>query len=279
MGGVATNAPIPPPNIRLVSKTGRSGDSGRNALGKLEYAPSIRTLRKTKMRPFLLPCVVATLLLAACAKKTEPPAAAPAPAKPAYGSFGVDLAQMDTSVKPGDDFYNYVNGKWLATATIPADRPYSGMIVTVYDQTEANLHAIVDELAASKPAAGSVDQKVADMYASWMDEAGVEARGIGAAQAIPRADRRRQGQSGSVKLIGTIDYQAPFNVFVEADPADPTRYVVWITQSGLGMPNRDYYFNKGAKFDGYRAAYMAYVTRLFELLGDKPRSRRRGEKR
>ena len=71
-----------------------------------------------------------------------------------------------------------------------------------------------------------------------------------------------------MKLVGTLDFTAPFGAFVEADTADPTRYTVWVTQTGLGMPNRDYYLNKGPKFDGYRAAYLAYVTKVFELVGD-----------
>ncbi|MEJ0086104.1 MAG: M13 family metallopeptidase [Pseudomonadota bacterium] len=174
---------------------------------------------------------------------------------------------MDTSVRPGDDFYGYVNGKWLATATIPADRPFNGMIVALFDKTEANLHGIVDELAASKPAAGSVDQKVADLYASWMDDAGIEARGIEPLKPYLAQIDAAKDKTDLMKLVGSIDFQAPFNVFVEADTADPTRYTVWVSQSGLGMPNRDYYINKGPKFDAYRAAYLAYVTKLFELIG------------
>src|SRR5262245_58373664 len=124
--------------------------------------------------------LLALTLLAACGKQAEPPAPAKAaePAKPVYGSFGVDLTQMDTTVRPGDDFYNYVNGKWLAATEIPPDKSFYGTVVTVYEHTEANLHAIVDELAAAKHEPGSVDQKVADFYASWMDAAAIEARGF-----------------------------------------------------------------------------------------------------
>jgi putative endopeptidase len=220
------------------------------------------------MRSASLVCALVTVLLASCAKQPEKVAPAP-PAKPAYGEFGVDLTQMDTAIKPGDDFYRYVNGKWLASAQIPADRPFNGTVVAVFDKTESQLHAIVDELAASKPAAGSVDQKVADMYASWMDEAGIEARGIEPLKPYLAQIEAAKDKSDLMKLVGTIDFQAPFNVFVEADAADPTRYTTWVSQSGLGMPNRDYYINKGPKFDGYRAAYLAYVTKLFELIGDK----------
>jgi len=221
------------------------------------------------MRLSSLACAAVTILLVSCSKQPEKPAPAPVePAKPVYGTFGVDLAQMDTTVRPGDDFFKYVNGKWLATAEIPPDRPVTGSIMTVFDSTEAKLHAIVDELAAGKSAAGSVDQKVADLYASWMDEAGIEARGIEPLQPYLAQINAVKNKSDLMKLVGTVDFQAPISVSVEADTADPTRYTVWVSQAGLGMPNRDYYLNKGPKFDAYRAAYLAYVTKVFELIGD-----------
>ena len=222
------------------------------------------------MRLSSLACAAVTILLVSCSKQPAKPAPAPAePPKPALGTFGVDLAQMDTTVRPGDDFFKYVNGKWLATAEIPADRPFAGSLLKVFDDTEAKLHAIVDELAASKLEAGSVDQKVADLYASWMDEAGIEARGIEPLKPYLAQINAVKDKSDLMKLVGTTDFQAPVSVQVEADTADPTRYTVWVSQSGLGMPNRDYYLNKGPKFDGYRAAYLTYVTKVFELIGDK----------
>ena len=222
------------------------------------------------MRFFQSAAILATtLLVASCAKEPEPAHTHPtAAAKPTYGTFGVDLALMDKSVKPGDDFYKYVNGKWLATAEIPPDKSFYGTVITVSDNTEASLHRIVDELAAAKNAPGSVDQKVADLYASWMDEATIEARGLEPLKPYLAQIAAAKDKADLMKLVGTLDFQAPFGVFVEADPADPTRYTVWVSQTGLGMPNRDYYLNKGAKFDAYRAAYLAYVTKVFELIGD-----------
>ena len=221
------------------------------------------------MRHTYLTGILAAALVAACAKQPEKAAPPPPPPpKPAIGSFGVDLAGMDKSVKPGDDFYRYVNGKWLDTAQIPADKSYYGSLTVVFEKTEADLHAIVDELAAGKHEAGSVDQKVADLYSSWMDEAGIEARGLEPLKPFLATIAAAKNKADLMKLVGTVDYQAPFDLTVEADTADPTRYVVWVGQSGLGMPNRDYYLTKGAKFDAYRAAYLTYVTKLFELIGD-----------
>ena len=99
--------------------------------------------------------LIAITLLAACSKEPAPTAPEAQP-KAAVGSFGVDLAAMDTSVKPGDDFYRYVNGKWLDSFKIPADRASYGTGTVVFEKTEADLHTILDELTASTPSQGSV---------------------------------------------------------------------------------------------------------------------------
>jgi endothelin-converting enzyme/putative endopeptidase len=209
---------------------------------------------------------IAIALLAACGGKPAPVAEAP---KPAVGSFGVDLKQIDTTVRPGDDFYGYVNGTWLKTFQIPADRARYTTGTSVSEKTEADVRSIVEELAASKGAPGTVGRKVGDLYAGWMDQAGIEARGIEPLKPYLDEIAAMKTRADLMKLIGDIDYTAPFGVAVSPDSADPTKYTVWVFQSGLGMPNRDYYLNKGEKFDAYRAAYREYVTRLFELIGDK----------
>jgi endothelin-converting enzyme/putative endopeptidase len=222
------------------------------------------------MRISQLVAIAAFTLLASCAKQPAPTtAAAPAtPAKPAYGSFGVDLSNMDKSVKPGDDFYKYVNGKWLATAQVPPDKAFVGTANTVFEKTESQLHGIVDEVVAAKHDPGSVDQKVADLYSSWMDQPAIEARGLEPIKPFLAQIAGAKDRKDLMKLVGSVDFQAPFGAFVEADTADPTRYTVWVSQGGLGMPNCDYYLNKGDKFDAYRAAYLTYVTKVLELVGD-----------
>jgi putative endopeptidase len=194
-------------------------------------------------------------------------AQAPA-AKPALGSFGVDTAQMDTAVKPGDDFFRYVNGRWLATATIPADRARFGAFDMLRDKAEADVRTLVEALTRTTPPAGSVAQKVADLYAAWMDEAAIEARGLQPLKGDLDAIAAASTKGDLIRLMVRIGYSGPFGFGIQPDPADPTKYVVSIGQAGLGMPVRDYYLSTGEKFDGYRTAYKAYVTRVFELLGD-----------
>jgi endothelin-converting enzyme/putative endopeptidase len=212
-------------------------------------------------------CVVAvsTAFLTACAATPAPVAEAP---KPAVGSFGVDLAQMDATIRPGDDFYSYVNGTWLKTFQMPADRARYTTGTSVSEKMEADVHRILDEVAASGGAPGTVAQKVGDLYATWMDEAGIESRGTAPLKPYLEQIAAVKTRADLMKLVGDIDYTAPFGLGVYPDLADPTKYTVYVSQSGLGMPNRDYYLNKGPKFDAYRTAYREYIAKLFTLVGD-----------
>ena len=186
---------------------------------------------------------------------------------------------MDTSVKPGDDFYRYVNGTWVSTFEMPPDKARYGVFDALRDKSEVDVRTLLDELAATPRAAGSVQQKVADLYGSWMDEAAIEARGIEPLEADLDAISAARTKTDVVALMGNIDYAGPIGVYISPDPADPTRYVVNITQAGLGMPVRDYYLNEGDTFDAYRAAYKAYVTKIFELIGDASPGRERRRRR
>jgi putative endopeptidase len=218
------------------------------------------------MRIQLLTAALSALLLAACSG--EKPVANAEPPKAALGAFGIETVNMDTAVKPGDDFFKYANGKWLASFEIPADKGRYGSFDALGEKSETDVKSIVEELIATPPAAGTTPAKVADMYASWMDQAAIEARGIEPLK--PYLDRVNavSDKAGVIQLMSTIDFSAPFGVGIEADTDDPTRYAVWITQAGLGMPDRDFYLNEGPAFDKYRAAYKAYVTKIFELIGD-----------
>jgi len=175
---------------------------------------------------------------------------------------------MDTAVKPGDDFYKYVNGKWLATFKIPEDKANYGMFVQLAEKSDNDIHALLEELGKTPPAAGSVQKKVMDFYNSWMNEQAIEARGVEPLKGDLDRINAVKTKADLVKLFGNVDYYSPIALFIMPDPADPTKYAVNVSQSGLGMPNRDYYLNKGDRYDAYRAEYKKYVTKLLELIGD-----------
>lgn len=217
------------------------------------------------MKPQVIALSMVALLSACSAEKTTPAAAAP---KPAFGTFGIDTAQMDPSVKPGEDFYKYVNGKWLSTFKMPADKARYGVFDALSDKSESDVRTLLEELSKAPPAANSVQRKVVDFYNSWMGEAAIESRGIEPLKGDIDAINAAKTKADIIKLIGNIDYAGPIGMYIFPDPADPTKYTVGVTQAGLGMPNRDYYLNKGDRFDAYRTAYKTYVTKIFELVGD-----------
>ncbi len=253
---------------RLLSGGGTSGDE-RTMEAPAGVTPPRNLLQHQVMRMNrALLLAASALTLSACTSNSPAPSALAAEPRPALGSFGVDTANMDTAVKPGDDFFRYANGKWLATFQMPADKGRYGSFDALGEKSERDVRTVLEELAARSPAPGTTPAKVGDMYASWMDEATIESRGVSPLK--PFLDRiDAASDTGDVlALMATTDFAAPFSVGIEADPADPTRYAVWIGQGGLGMPDRDYYLKEGAEFEKYRAAYRAYVTRIFELLGD-----------
>ncbi len=215
------------------------------------------------MRMNLLLAASAAVLLAACA--SAPAATGPAPA---IGAFGIDLANQDTSVKPGDDFFRYANGTWLNTFQMPADKARFGSFDALAEKSEHDVKAIIDGFATATPAPGSSVAKASDFYASWMDEATIEARGIEPLKPFLTQINAIGDRASLLKAITQPWASAPFGLGIEADVADPTRYAVWGIQAGIGMPDRSYYLDAGEKFDQYRAAYKTYVTRIFQLIGD-----------
>jgi endothelin-converting enzyme/putative endopeptidase len=209
------------------------------------------------------------LLAAAASCSISFTAFAAEPAKPVYGSWGYDASAMDESVKPGDDFFGYVNGSWYKRTEIAPDRTFVGIDSVLNDQTDLNVRAIVEDMARNPAQSGRIGQQVGDFYASWMDETGIEARGT--APLVPYLARvvGVKDRAELTELFADTAFTGPVGIGIIPDPADPTRYVAYAGQSGLGMPNRDYYLLTGAKYDAFRAAYRDYVIRI-QSLADIP---------
>ncbi len=199
---------------------------------------------------------------------TSPSDAANTAPKPDLGTFGIDFTAMDRPIKPGDDLYRYVNGAWLDAFELPADKARFGVFDALREKAEADVHAIILDLTEAQPAAGTTERKIVDLFASWMDTAAIEARGLDPVRPNLDAIAAVTSKSDLWPLFGDHDYAAPFGLGIGTDPDDSGRYCVMIVQSGLGMPERDFYSRPGERSDAYRAAYRTYVTRMFELLGD-----------
>ena len=204
-----------------------------------------------------------------CSREAASPAtASPAPAaKPVFGSFGVDLTTRKATVKPGDDFFASANGAWLDTFTIPPDKASYGIFTKLDDEARANVRKIIEGAAGAKPAPGSIEQKIGDYFASFMDTAKIEADGINALK--PDLDRITAVKTPAelARLFGEVGFQSPVGGYIGQDDKDPEAYFVNLVQSGLGMPDRDYYVRDDPKLKETRVAYLAHVGRMLTLAG------------
>lgn len=189
---------------------------------------------------------------------------------------GLDPASFDSSIRPQDDLYRFVNGRWLAITEIPADRVAYGAFTELTEKAEADLRAIIEEAAASHPRRGSPKQQIADLYASVMDEARTEA--LGAAPAAPVLTRIRDVRSTSdlsavAGYLGFLGTGGPFATTVVTDVADVNRLIVQVTQGGTLLPTRDYYLSDTLQFVTIRSRYLAYLTTVFSLAGSDTAAR------
>jgi putative endopeptidase len=215
--------------------------------------------------------ITAAVIAAGCSGGAPAPAntnttAAPAaPAKPAFGAFGVDLTTRKTDVKPGDDFFANVNGSWLASYAIPADKASYGVAEVLDDEARANVRKIIEDAAAAKAAPGSIEQKIGDYYASYMDTARIEAAGIGVLKGDLDHIAAAKTPSDLSKLFGEPGVQSPIAVYVGPDDKNPDAYFVNLFQAGLGLPDRDYYLKDDPKLKEIRAKYVAHIGRMLAL--------------
>ena len=218
----------------------------------------------------------------ACKPDQTTPAqtAASATAPAASKTIGVDLADIDHAVKPGDDFDSYANGAWRAKATIPEDRSSVGVGFEVFQKSEKRNAELIQGLAAAKPQAGTDARRIADYYAAYMDQAAIEQRGLASLQ--PELDRidaiasgadlarvLGQGLRADVDPLNATRYatQNLFGVFVAQGLEDPTHNIAYLLQGGLGMPNRDYYLSTDKDMVAIRDAYKAYIAALLKQAG------------
>jgi predicted metalloendopeptidase len=189
---------------------------------------------------------------------------------------GVDLSGRDTSVRPQDDMFRYVNGGWLARTQIPADRSNYGSFAQLAEQAEADVQALIQEQAAlPNRQPGDIAQQVGDLYASFMDEATIERLGASPIAAhLAEIDAVKTPAElavviGRHSMIGT---SGAINGYITGDKGDPTRTALYLVQGGIAMPDRDYYLKDDARFVEARAKYQEYLERIFTLT-DRPNPR------
>ena len=230
-----------------------------------------------------LPRVLAVAVLAGITAMAAAPAvmgADPAANTAATDNSGIDLTGMDRSIRPGDDFFGFANGSWVQHTQIPADRSSTGPTQDLEELTEQRTADLIRNMAKTRPAAGSNDRKIADYYAAFMDQAGIEQRGLAPVQ--PELDRIAAIRSrddlarvlgselrADVDPINATNFQTEnlFGLFVTQALQDPAHNMAYLLQGGLAMPSRDYYLSQDPEMATDRAKYQAYVVGLLKLAG------------
>ena len=188
-------------------------------------------------------------------------------AAPKFAPWGVDLTAADTNVKPGDDFWAFVNGAWDKRTQIAPDRTFVGIDSVLNDQIDKDVRSIIEAKAANPQASGRLGQQIGDFYGSWMDTATIERLGTAPVQPYLARIAAVSNKAQLATLFGSTGFASPINPYIQPGNDDPTHYEVNLYQGGISMPGRDYYLLQGEKYDKFRTAYRAYVTDIQKLAG------------
>ncbi len=184
-----------------------------------------------------------------------------------FGAYGLDLTVRDEDVHPGDDFYQHVNGKWLDTFEIPADRSRYGAFTMLAEMSEQRVKYIIEDLAAEAPSLETLEGKIAAYYNAYMDVDAINAHGI--APARPALDKIAAitDRNGLAQVMGASGFSAPLSGWVDVDSKKTDEYIFYINQSGLGMGDRDYYLKDSERNLELRGKYADYLTFLLDQAG------------
>jgi putative endopeptidase len=203
----------------------------------------------------------------ACASPAPPPPPVKAPVS------GIDFAAFDKSIRPQDDLFHHVNGSWLKATAIPADKSSYGAFDMLFDKAQVDLKNIVEEAGKSTTKApGSEAQKIGDFYESFMNEALVEKLGLSPLNGELAAIDAIQTKTDLARHFGKffkLNLINPVVGYVDGDAQQPTHDVLYLYQGGLGLPDRDYYLKDDPKLKEYREKYVAFLTTILQLAGER----------
>ncbi len=212
---------------------------------------------------------VCACIIAGCSQQTPPQSSAVA-APPLVS--GIDTQYIDDSVRAQDDLYQHVNGTWLASTEIPADKGSYDQFNKVFDAVQDQLRSVVEGLQKSVDASDPDQQKIADLYSTFMDEAALEPLALKPlADEFAKIDALKD-KSQIPSLIAhynQIGVGSPYTPQVHQDAKDATKYVFDLGQDGLGMPDRDYYLQNDERLQQIRANYRKHVEKMLTLAADK----------
>jgi len=188
---------------------------------------------------------------------------------PIPGSVNVNLELMDRSVDPGDDFYRYANGGWLASYELPPDKSSFGNFHALFELSQERVQSLIEEFADSSPATGTLEQKIGDYYASFLDREALDKLGY----------EPIRGELDAIVGIGSLTELAaafgrasresslsPIDLGIEIDRKDPSRFIAGLGHSGLGLPERDYYLETSERFGDIRLAYQEHIATMLAMV-------------
>lgn len=193
----------------------------------------------------------------------------------ALGS-GIELSGFDNSVRPQDDFFDYVNGRWVAENELPADRARWGTFDALREKSQEDVRTLIEEVSAAENVEpGSATQKIRDYYNSYMDTAAATERGVEAIR--PELDEVAAIESyddlfRTFSTLGVYGVNGPIGGGIFSDLKDPDTNVVYLNESGITLPDRDYYLKDDEQFVKGRELFRTYVARLFDLAGIEGKS-------
>lgn len=183
---------------------------------------------------------------------------------------GIDESAMDRSVRPQDDLFRHVNGTWLDNTPFPAEYASAGIGIMLFEKAQEDVHAILLESAGAGAKATPGMQRLGDMYTSFMNEQLVEERGIKPLAPLMADIAAIDGPAALARFFGRaqgLGISVPIGVYVFPDARNSTHNVAYLSQDGLGLPNRDYYLREEAEYVEFRRKYVEYLAKLFTLAG------------
>ena len=184
-----------------------------------------------------------------------------------WGVVGLDTQAMDKRFHAGDDFFCHVNGLWYANFEMPEDKTRYGSFTLLRDKSEARVKTIIEELAQAQPSPATLEGKVAAYYNAYMDTASIEAAGLKPIESYLQQINAIKNLDGLAKVFATTGFSSPVGGWVDVDSKDTENYIFYVTQSGLGLPDRDTYLTDKGKNAETRDGYLNYLTVLLGEAG------------
>jgi len=221
------------------------------------------------MKSTFLSGACAAILLTGCAGLTIP-----ADQTATLGAWGIETNQISETVEPGDDFNIYVNEGWIDTAEIPPGFSSTGGFLDLHVDSQEQVRVLIDEASASTTRS-LAEQQVGDLFASYLDRDLIEELGLTPIAEELDAVLASQTHEDIARWMGRPVHSSMVGLYVSPDAGDPSRYITWLYQDGLNLPDRDYYLDEDdERMAGYRAAYVDYMEATFERAGiDRARAR------